>query len=136
MSMKRLLSALLLLSLLSSCKPGKWDDVIGLSTKTVEADAAGATINVLSQGGFTLMSLYVSDENGELVRADDNAGRRLDGAEWYLSGEWIEVIRVEYEGKVAMAINISPNDSGKTRKAQICVALGDYADYVNVTQSK
>ena len=83
-----------------------------------------------------MMSLYVSDENGELVRADDNAGRRLDGAEWYLSGEWIEVRRVEYEGKVAMAINISPNDSGKIRKAQICVALGDYADYVYVTQSK
>ena len=134
--MKRLLSALLLLSLLSSCKPGKWDDVIGLSTKTVEVGAEGAIVNVQSQGGFTLMSLYVSDENGELVRADDNAGRRLDGAEWYLSGEWIEVIRVEYEGKVSMEINIAPNDSGKIRKAQICVALGDYADYVYVSQLK
>ena len=134
--MKRLLTALLLLSLLSSCKPGKWDDVIGLSTKTVEVGAEGAIVNVQSQGGFTLMSLYVSDENGELVRADDNAGRRLDGAEWYLSGEWIEVRHIKEEGKVSMAINISPNDSGKTRKAQICVALGDYADYVYVTQSK
>lgn len=132
---KSTLIGLLGLSLLSSCSDkedpdGQWGDIIKLSTKNVDFQAAADSIIISTEGDWW----WVDGINFEdsLYSYYDNPGINLEAESYTIEEDDFVVARQDAH---TLFIRLNANQSGQARTMRISLEAGDYFDDVTVTQA-
>lgn len=131
--MNKVIILILSVFLISSCSDkfdpdGKWDDIIKLSTKSVEFNANKNSITVTTEGDWWWVTNV--SVNGEYFHLPQDVN--ID-SESYIFKQ--DCFIVEKKDNNTLYIEIEKNESNAEKKITIVLEAGDYFDRVSVTQS-
>ena len=131
--MNKVIILILSVFLISSCSDkfepvGKWDDIIKLSTKSVEFDANKNSITVKTEGDWWWISSVSVNGESFLLPQDVNIESNS-----YIFKQ--DCFIVEKKDKNTLYIEIEKNQSNAEKKITVVLEAGDYFDRVSVTQS-
>lgn len=134
-TMKNYLFIVLCSLLINSCTPikevpiGKWDDIIKLSTKTVEFSAKADSVLITTKGDWWWVnSISIGDKVYSAYNRDDI---NLESNSYVIKENDFVVER----RKNALFVKLDDNKTGIERKLKISLEAGDYFDSVCVNQS-
>lgn len=121
--------------MLVSCKDkvnpiGKWDDIIKLSTKSVELTAQADSVTITTQGDWwwvdeiSFQDSTYSYYNREDINLESDAYSITEDA-----------FTVERRDKNTLFVRLKENNTGAERTMSIGLEAGDYFDHVNIKQA-
>lgn len=121
--------------MLVSCKDkvnpiGKWDDIIKLSTKSVELTAQADSVTITTQGDWwwvdeiSFQDSTYSYYNREDINLESDAYSITEDA-----------FTVERRDKNTLFVRLKENNTGAERTMSIGLEAGDYFDHVNIQQA-
>ncbi|GET22376.1 hypothetical protein [Prolixibacter denitrificans] len=133
--MKKTMFLVIGIFILSSCKDnenpiGKWDDIIKLSTKSVELTAQADSVTINTQGdwwwvdGISFQDSTYSYYNRTDINLESDA---------YTITE--DDFTVERRDKNTLFVRLKENNTGAERTMLIGLEAGDYFDHVNIQQA-
>lgn len=135
MTMKKAMVLVFGIFILISCKDnenpiGKWDDVIKLSTKSVELTARADSVTITTRGdwwwvdGISFQDSTYSYYNREDINLESDA---------YSINE--DAFTVERRDKNTLFVRLKENNTGAERTMLIGLEAGDYFDHVSIKQA-
>ena len=112
---------------------GWWDDIIGLSTKTVTLNGAGDPATVTTEGKHWLItSIEVDGETLYNFYYDNTENRNMyQTGKFNKKCDWLNVSVDDWTLNISADMNY-----GEERTFRINVEAGDYFDYINGTQEE
>lgn len=112
---------------------GQWDDIIGLSTKTVTLNGAGDPATVTTEGKhWWITSIEVDGETLYSSYYDNTENRNMyQTGKFNKKCDWLNVSVDDWTLNISADMNY-----GEERTFRINVEAGDYFDYINGTQEE
>lgn len=112
---------------------GWWDDIIGLSTKTVTLNGAGDPATVTTEGKhWWITSIEVDGETLYNSYYDNTENRNMyQTGKFNKKCDWLNVSVDDWTLNISADMNY-----GEERTFRINVEAGDYFDYINGTQEE
>lgn len=112
---------------------GWWDDIIGLSTKTVTLNGAGDPATVTTEGKhWWITSIEVDGETLYSSYYDNTENRNMyQTGKFNKKCDWLNVSVDDWTLNISADMNY-----GEERTFRINVEAGDYFDYINGTQEE